>query len=512
MKNLTPELKVEYDKILKITDAHCAAYGVGHYPVIYQICDWSEINEIAARGGFPIRYPHWQWGMEYEELQKTYSYGLSKIYEMVINTNPTVGYLLECNNLVDQKIVMAHANFHAVFFHENVWFSKTNRKMLDEMANHSAKIKRYMNKYGVDTVENFIDICLTIDTLIDPFEPFTPEATEYPEQQVVRLKSKDYMDKFINPPEFIKSQQDQIDKLQQKSEDFPSQPERDVLNFLIQFGQLSEWQRDILGIIREESYYFRPQAQTKIMNEGFAAFFHSVLCTGKDLEDPYVKVKIPPILNCNEIVDYADHNAGTLAEHGLNPYRLGKAIFTDIEERWNKGKFGQEYDECEDIQTLEKWDKKLGLGRAKVFEVMKTHNDITFLDEFLTPEFIRKYKFFGWEEQQTGDIVIDTKACAEIKKRLLDKFTNFGQPLVRVINGNGNNRNELVLEHVHDGRDLLLGWAVPTLESMFKLWGRKVTLLSRFEANKFEISYDGNTMSSNLFNGDALNKLRGDWK
>jgi len=510
MRNLTPELKAEYDKILAITDAHCAAYNVGHYPVIYQICDWSEINEIAARGGFPIRYPHWKWGMEYEELQKTYSYGLSKIYEMVINTNPTVGYLLECNNLVDQKIVMAHANFHAVFFHENVWFSKTNRKMLDEMANHSSKIKRYMDKYGVDVVENFIDVCLTVDTLIDPFEPFTPEESESAEPEVIRLKSKDYMDSFINPPDFIEEQKKRIEKLSSKSDTFPERPERDVLNFLIKNGKLTEWQRDVLGIIREESYYFRPQGQTKIMNEGFAAFFHSVLCTGKDLNDPYVKVKFGPILNCNEIVDYADHNAGTMGEYGMNPYRLGKALFMDIEDRWNKGKFGQEYDECEDIQVFEKWDKKLGLGRARIFEVMRTHNDITFLDEFLTPEFIRKYKFFGWEEQQTGDVIIDTKKYEEIKRRILDKFTNFGQPIIQVINANGNNRGELVLEHVWDGRELFLTWVVPTLENLFKLWGRKVILLSRFESNKLEISYDGNTFSSNLFPGEGLNKFRGD--
>src|SRR5262245_63026076 len=94
---------------------------------------------VASYGGFPNRYPHWKFVMEFERLNKSYAYGLHKIYEMVINNDPCYAYLLECNHLVDQKIVMAHVYGHCDFFKNNIWFSRTNRKMMDTMANHRSE-------------------------------------------------------------------------------------------------------------------------------------------------------------------------------------------------------------------------------------------------------------------------------------------------------------------------------------------------------------------------------------
>ena len=140
---------------------------------------WSTVirsTRLAALGGFPVRYPHWRFGMEYDQLQKGYEWGLQKIYEMVINTDPAYAYLMKSNSLVDQKTVMAHVYGHVDFFKNNYWFSKTNRKMLDTMANHAVKIRNYMDRYGQDTVEQFIDFCLSIENLIDPHLPFaTPK-------------------------------------------------------------------------------------------------------------------------------------------------------------------------------------------------------------------------------------------------------------------------------------------------------------------------------------------------
>jgi signal transduction histidine kinase len=114
------------------------------------------MNEVAAYGGFPTRYPHWRYGMEYEHLSKSYEYGLSKIYEMVINNNPSYAYLLEGNSLTDQKLVMAHVYGHCDFFKNNAYFGHTTRKMMDEIANHAARIRRYvarMNRLIGDLVD-----------------------------------------------------------------------------------------------------------------------------------------------------------------------------------------------------------------------------------------------------------------------------------------------------------------------------------------------------------------------
>ena len=152
------------------TEAH-APYGLDFYDTIFEVLDYDELSEIAALGGFPTRYPHWRFGMEYQQLSKGYRYGLQKIYEMVINNDPCYAYLLRCNQMVDQKLVMAHVYGHNDFFKNNIWFSQTNRKMMDETANHGNRIRSYMDRYGEETVENFIDSCLSLENLIDIHSP-----------------------------------------------------------------------------------------------------------------------------------------------------------------------------------------------------------------------------------------------------------------------------------------------------------------------------------------------------
>src|SRR5436853_1053457 len=123
MGNLTPELSKCRDEIREVA----RNYGLDFYEVIYELIDHDELNMVAAYGGFPVRYPHWRFGMEYEQLSKSYEYGLSKIYEMVINNNPAIAYLLEGNSLVDQKLVMAHVFAHVDFFKNNYYFRATDQ-------------------------------------------------------------------------------------------------------------------------------------------------------------------------------------------------------------------------------------------------------------------------------------------------------------------------------------------------------------------------------------------------
>src|SRR5438477_8636869 len=123
LKTALPQyLRVEQDKIQKIA----ATEGLDFFPIVFEILSYDQMNEIAAYGGFPNRYPHWRYGMEYERLAKSYEYGLSKIYEMVINNNPSYAYLLEGNSLTDQKLVMAHVYGHVDFFKNNFSFRATD--------------------------------------------------------------------------------------------------------------------------------------------------------------------------------------------------------------------------------------------------------------------------------------------------------------------------------------------------------------------------------------------------
>jgi stage V sporulation protein R len=444
-------------------------FGLDFFEVRFQMLDYDTLNQVASYDGFPVRYPHWRFGMEYERMSKSYAYGLHRIYEMVINTNPCYAYLLASNQVVDQKLVMIHVYGHCDFFKNNLWFAHTNRRMLDEMANHATRIRRHIERYGLDRVEEFLDACLSLDNLIDIHAAGIRRRPEVIDDEsdavsVYKMPAKGYMDSFINPPEFLEEQQRRIEEEEMQRRHFPEGPERDILLFLLENGPLENWQHDILDIVREESYYFAPQRQTKIMNEGWASFVHTRLMTERILEP-------------NELIDYADHHSGTVAVHPgqLNPYKIGLELYRDIEDRWNRGAFGPEWEACNNMAERQSWDRKLGLGRQKVFEVRKIYNDIGFIDEFLTEDFARQHKLFTFDYNDASQqYEISGREFQEIKRRLLFQLTNFGQPIIDVVDGNFENRGELYLVHKYEGIDLDIPYAQGTLRNLYKLWGRPV--------------------------------------
>ena len=469
-------------------------FGLDFFDTIFEVLPYDAINMVAAYGGFPTRYPHWRFGMDYERLKKSYAYGLTKIYEMVINNDPCYAYLLEGNSLVEQKTVMAHVYAHCDFFKNNVWFKDTNRKMMNEMANHATRVRRYMAKHGTDAVEGFIDTCLSIDNLIDIHSPMVrrrPVAGDQTQEQesegrenddVARLPvTRRYLDPYINPAEYIDQQKQKLVEERKKAQRFPPHPERDVLLFLMEHAPLNRWQRDLMGIVREEAYYFAPQCQTKIMNEGWAVYWHSTIMTQRALTDA-------------EVIDYADNNAGVLATQPgqLNPYKIGVELFRYIERKWNTGCFGPEYNNCQDMQTKHNWDKQLGQGRDKIFEVRSLHNDVTFIDEYLDEEFCLEQKMFGYDyNPRAHHWEITTRQYKEIKNRLLFQLTNFGQPIIEVIDSNHSNRGELLLLHRHEGVDLKLDWAQSTMEALHRIWTRPVLVQTMVSEKPTLLRYDG---------------------
>jgi len=484
---LTPEMEKAQTEIREIA----RGYGLDCFDTIFELVDYDEINEIASLGGFPTRYPHWRFGMEYEYLNKSYTYGLQKIYELVINNDPCYAYLQVGNEIVDQKLVMAHVFGHCDFFKNNIWFSKTNRKMLDEMANHASRIREYQDRYGVEPVENFIDLCLSIDNLIDFYSPFVVKPRENrdamheeddPRAPAIRkFESKDYMDKYVNPREFLEDQEKKAKVEKEKAQKFPERPQRDIMQFLIDFAPLERWQRELLSVMREEAYYFAPQGQTKIMNEGWASYWHSTIMTRHVLRD-------------SEIIDYADHHAGTMGSQPgqLNPYKLGIELYRSIEDRWNKGKFGKEYDECDDLQVKKNWDKRLGLGRQKIFEVRKLHNDVTFIDNFLNEEFAEEQKLFVYGfNRRTGQHEIVDRDWRKVKNQLLFALTNFGNPMIVVEDANYENRGELLMVHQHEGIDLDYDRGFDTLRNVQAIWRRPVHLFTRYNSQAKLLSFDG---------------------
>ena len=272
--SLTLELAKERDHIRGIAKR----LGLDFFETVFEVVSWEEMNEVAAYGGFPVRYPHWRFGMDFERLHKSHAYGLSKIYELVINNDPCIAYLQEANEMVDQKLVMSHVYGHCDFFKNNIYFAHTNRRMVDAMANHAAIVRRHMDRYGQEKVEAFVDLALSIENLIDPQRVFLEQRQaaqpthddESNEPQVLRIRAKEYLESFVNPPEFIEQQRKKLEEERKRRRRFPERAERDILLFLQQYAPLERWQQDIVELVRDEAYYFLPQMQTKIMNEGWA--------------------------------------------------------------------------------------------------------------------------------------------------------------------------------------------------------------------------------------------------
>lgn len=189
------------------------------------------------------------------------------------------------------------------------------------------------------------------------------------------------------------------------------------------------------------------------------------------------------------IFEYAAHKAGVLGgKTSMNPYKLGYMLLLDIEDRWNKGKFGKEYDECQDSREKENWDKKLGLGHDKVFEVRAFYDDVTLISEFFTQEFCDKYEFFHWQKFPDGTYKIADRDAKNIKKHLIQSRLNGGLPEIYLADPNYQGKRIFLLEHKWDGRMLHPGQTKDTLRSVSYLWNGPVALITK-DKDQREVVY-----------------------
>lgn len=879
----------ELTKLIPVIIQKCKDFGLDFHPPIVHMLTYDEISEIAAYDGFPVRYPHWKWGMEYEGLQRGYMHGMHRIYEMVVNTSPLHIYCLASNTLLDNVTVVAHAIGHGDFFKNNYAFQATSQNMNNQLANNGNRVRKYRSRWGKEEVTKFLDHVLRIQTLIDPakiYEQKKPREVSYMDHREYRHPDRiptnhDYMEPFVNPDKWIKRQQKAIEKEElARQMDIFLQPTKDIMGFIRDHAPLKHWQQDIVSMLYEESLYFSPQRATKTCNEGHACqkrdslvytdlglikigdivdnklnvnvydgesfrqvtnWFefknkktvkittnrgyeidgstthriidgggewknlgsikvgdkvkicssniwakdvykidwelkrrksHSEFCReigisesmfkyrncdkknrngkldeidekikeyndknkefGTKLTSYRKKISIPTEVNeefasflgyligdghiseigrelglttgdeeqadnfiritknlfglecrkrwdgsskngrwrvslhsrtlmdflkylglktgncarqkfipdcilqspknvvsafirsyldcdgyagesgvilstsstkmanqlqllllnygilssksaqqkeiwnvnvrgkfaeiyykeigfglmrkqnrlhsyvydrkwfvkenwvdevvhieygeddvyditvdethkfvgqgfmnhnswtdhhimCTEgfcglgqksddcgIFEYATHKMGVLGgKYSMNPYKLGFTLLLDIEDRWNKGKFGQEWEDCTDMRERELWDKKLNLGHDKVLEVRKCYNDVTLISEFFTDEFCRKHQFFEWEHLPNGDTVIKSDDPKAIKKKLIQRYMNGGLPDIHLTDPNFKGKGYMLLEHKWDGRILYENYVEPVLQSLYALWQNDIFLATR---------------------------------
>ena len=483
--NTVPGLKIhkEVEVLLPAMEKACRDMGLDYYPIIVEFVRYDEMAELASYGGFPVRYPHWKWGMEYEEMARGYEYNQYRISEMVINTNPCYIYCMDSNTLVDNVDVICHAIGHNDFFKNNIFFGPTDENMMNKLANHGTRIRNYMKRWGSERVTEFIDKVMRIETLIDPqnawkTKKIKPDKTKddrdyhFPE----RLNSQnEYMDEWVNSDKYMKQENERIEK--KEASEFLGlfgTPQRDIMGFLKDRAPLKPWQQDIISMLYEESVYFQPQRQTKMINEGWASFVDYHLLCREGL------VSLGQEDDTDGIWHYAEHKMRVLGgKWSENPYKLGFEILLDIEDRWNKGKFGPEWENCTDMKERANWDKKLGLGLEKLFEVRKYYNDYTLINEFFTRELCEKMQYYNYRRMSTGEWKITDRDFDEVKKKMLKRYCNGGLPDIRLTDPNHLDKGWFFMQHYADGRPLYDKYAREVLTSVQSIWQNTIVLASK---------------------------------
>jgi stage V sporulation protein R len=459
------------DKSLRVISAKAREFGLDFYDMFFEICPADIIYTFGAYS-MPTRYSHWTFGKAYHKMKTQYDYNLGRIYEMVINSNPCYAFLLEGNTPIQNKLVMAHVLGHCDFFKNNAYFKKTSRNMVESMAAAADRFRGYEFKYGHARVESFIDAAIAVQEHIEPRELKKDKKVNELEKGKkchTRFPATPYDDLWS----LDQSAEHDCDGCEQNKK-FPVEPEKDLVMFIIQHSkELEDWQRDIMSVIRQEMQYFWPQMETKIMNEGWASYWHLRIMREIDLDE-------------SEAVEFAKMHSGIIqtSRTRLNPYALGLKIYEDIEKRWDNP----------EPEEKEKYGRQGGQGREKIFEVRAVDNDISFLRNYLTRELVEDMDLYLYKKVGYDWKIVD-KGWEKVRDAIVNSLTNCGYPYIVVQDGDFNKRGELYLKHNYEGSELDVFYLEKTLPHIHTLWGRPAHLETVLDNKPVLFSYNGEKCS-----------------
>lgn len=468
---MTPEEKKQLERAIDEITEIAKGFGLDFYPMRYEICPADIIYTFGAYG-MPTRFSHWSFGKSFHRMKLQYDLGLSKIYELVINSNPCYAFLLDGNSLIQNKLIVAHVLGHCDFFKNNIRFSNTNRDMVESMSASAERIRQYEILYGKHEVENFLDAVLAVQEHIDP--SLYSSKLRWSNQQSNDEPMKEgrrnpYDDLWGLDPEEQERRKAELEA-KPKEDKFPPEPEKDLLLFIEEYGHyLKEWQRDILTIMRNEMLYFWPQLETKIMNEGWASYWHQRIIREMELTE-------------SETVEFAKLNAGVVqpSTTSINPYYLGLKMFEYIERKWDNP--------TEEEQS--KFGRKKGEGRKKMFEIREVDSDISFLRNYLNKELVEELDMYVFAKQG-NDWTITDKTWETVRDQLVSSRVNGGFPYMTVENGDYLKNGELYVKHHFEGMELDIKYVEKTLPYVYALWGKTVHLESKVEDRQVLFSHDG---------------------
>ena len=448
--------------------ARVEAYGLDCYPQEFELCDHTQMLAYMAYSGMPSHYPHWSYGKSFEKLKTLYDHGVSGLpYEMVINSNPALAYLMRDNSLLLQVLTIAHVYGHNDFFKNNFNFKQTRAEFtIGTFKAHAQRVRSYIEdpSIGYEPVEGILDAAHALS-----LEMRRNRAV----RKLTQDEERDRLFSAAQPPP------DPYHKIHRAAEyhapdlrRVPAAPEEDLLLFIRDYNPyLTDWEKDLLTIVHEEACYFLPQIETKIMNEGWASYWHREIMNALELPS---ELHLEFLVRHNQVV--RPHPGG------LNPYHLGLKVWDEIM---------RTHDNPTD-EELREHGPRNGSGRDAIFRVRSADRDISFLRRHLSESLMRELDLFQYEQRNEDYVVTkvaDRESWRDVKETLLKSVGTGTIPVIKITDADFGGNRTLYLEHEHDGRDLLLEYAERTLQHLHRLWGREVALETYINGKKTLLTY-----------------------
>ncbi len=471
------ELVAEYDRAIR--EIAVGEYGLDCFPNQIEVINSEQMLDAYASTGLPIGYPHWSFGKEFIRNEHLYRKGARGLaYEIVINSNPCIAYLMEENTMPLQALVIAHACYgHNSFFKGNYLFKQWTSPdaIVDYMVFARQYVMKCEERYGFGAVEDTLDACHALmDYGVSRYthpRPLSAAEERLRQREREEYAWKQYDELWRTLPAKDRSGDAERAALRRNGRRFPDEPEENLLYFIEKYSpRLEPWQRELVRIVRKVAQYFYPQGLTKVMNEGWATFWHYTLLNrlyDKGLVDDGFMLEVLAS-HTNVITQRGFDEQGY---GGMNPYALGFAMFTDLKRICQKPT-------AEDRH----WFPEIAGGDwLKVLDfAMRNYKDESFIAQYLSPRLIREFRFFAIADHENErtlnvDSIHNDQGYRRVRKLLAEQYDRDARmPDIQIVNFDRDGDRSLTVRHRMHRKRPLTDEATQVMKHLQRLWGFNV--------------------------------------
>jgi stage V sporulation protein R len=469
------ELIEQYHRVIKAT---ADRFGLDTYPNQLEIITAEQMMDAYASVGMPVNYRHWSYGKEFIATEKNYKRGhMGLAYEIVINSNPCISYLMEENTLAMQALVIAHAAYgHNSFFKGNYLFRMWTdaASIIDYLVYAKNYVAQCEEKHGLEAVESFLDSCHALQNHgVDRYR--RPSRKSLAQELSERIDREAYAQRQVNDLWRTLPRMAAKEGAAPEAKRFPEEPQENLLYFIEKNAPLLEpWQREIVRIVRKVAQYFYPQRQTQVMNEGWATFWHHRLLNTMYDDGFLTDGVMLEWLTSHTNVIYQPP-VGHRAYSGINPYALGFAMYTDIQRIC-------EHPTEEDRQWFPDIAGKPWL--PVLDHAMRNFKDESFIGQYLSPKLMRELRLFAiTDDEKQGELEVsaihDEAGYRRVRESLSHQYDlGSREPNIQVWNVNLRGDRSLTLRHFQHQDRPLHDSGQEVLKHVARLWGFGVQLES----------------------------------